>query len=242
LKRFHLILSCFFLFVFANNLLAQDDSTADANAVKDQEVNLLMPKDIKIADYGFDLRLAGFVPNPMTNKALKESFIGVYGASAIFDANIYKGFFVGGGFQNELLSTVNNQAATFIMYMQVDNAVGRMGYLQQVGDIVFFSYALDAGWNFTKFTSVVVPTGFQPKNKYTYTNAFVGAETTLFLLLQDHFAIGLNLTLDVMDKTFDPSFVYLDQFRSYNNSDKKGMTSYLNLGFGLYYGFHKRKK
>ena len=242
MKRFPLILfTCFFLFVCANSLLAQEDSTADANAVKDQEVNLLMPKNIKIADYGFDLRLEGFVPNPMTNRALKESFIGVYGVSADFDANLYKGFFVGGGFQNELLSTVNNKAATFIMYMQMDNAVGKIGYLEQVGDIVFFSYALDMGWNFTKFTSVVVPTGFLPKKKYTYTNACVGAETTLYLLLQDHFAIGLNLTLSVMDNTFDPSFVYLDQFHSYNTGDNKGMTSYLNLGFGIYYGFHKKK-
>ncbi|MEO6884273.1 MAG: hypothetical protein ABI199_09650 [Bacteroidia bacterium] len=228
------------MFAFADSAFAQDDSIADANAIQDQTLNFKMPKDIKISDYRFNVKVDASVPNPLSDKALKKSFLGTYSVVSTFNVNVYKGFFVGVGFENELLSTPFNKSIDFVMRMQMNNVIARIGYEQQVSDIVFFSYAFNVGWDWTKYTSVQLPSD-STSHKYVYNNLFLGPQISLYLLLEDHVAIGFNASLYAMNHTFDPNFVFLDSHFNYNPGDNQGISLFLNTGFTIYYGFHKKR-
>lgn len=180
------------------------------------------------------------VPHPITNGAFKKSFNGIYDVNASFCFNPIAGLIMGTSFKNGLFSIPSNKIAGLnSTKMQLNDAGIKLGYDYFISDIIFFTMAINAGENWTKFTGVSCTD--PDRTSFTYTSGYIEPEMNVNFLIEESFAIGATVSYTIIAKPFDPDFICLNNFATYYSNDYKGSTGYFNFGFGFYYGLLRKK-
>jgi hypothetical protein len=180
------------------------------------------------------------VPHPLMDKALRNSFIGIYDFNPSLNINPFGGFEIGAAYKHTAMSIPANKIPGLQKTRMILNNVGiRMGYDQYYSKTVFFSYFLNFGESFASFKGV--PCATPMEGGYKYSAIYLEPEFSVNFLIEDFFAIGICASFNYSEHIFNPSSICLNDYASYLNSDMKYPTGLLNVGFGFFYGFQKKK-
>ncbi len=188
--------------------------------------------------YRFGIRASISVPHPLSNKAFRRSFGGVYDATGSFNVNIFSGFTMGIAYTNSLWKTPDNKIPGLNTYMQQHLFGFRVGYEQKLNDQVTFYGGLTAGQGFVQFTGVVCDT---VPEQTRYTIRYAAPEIGFAFAVEENLSVGLQLSSVITNFAFDPYKLCLDQHKAYIDSDLNGRVAQFNFGFSVTYSFLKKR-
>ncbi len=180
------------------------------------------------------------VPSPIVNRAFTKTFVGVFDINGSVCYNYYGGFFAGGMGKASLLKIPPNKIPNLKTTMEMYSAGGKIGYDWYVGNKAFLTMAINGGVTWTNFAAVSCYT--PADHAFSYKANFIEPELIMNFYIESNFAIGINVSYYMMDKAFDPYFLCLNDHKPYRDYELGGPTTYLDFGFGFFYGFSKRKK
>jgi hypothetical protein len=191
--------------------------------------------------YVFSPRVSVTVPHPIGNASFKQSFVGIYEASAGLNLYLFKGVFIGATYKNGLLKITENKIADFNASMYVNNAGGRIGADMYLGDRnrVIYSASVTVGQNWTRYTGLVAKDASKiiPAS---YTCTYYEPEMSIFFLIESNFGIGGTVGYSVFNKNFDPYELSLNDWTQFSKN-VAGNTQYISFGFGFYYSLLAKK-
>jgi hypothetical protein len=192
----------------------------------------------------FYARAMGMVPHPVSNKAFRRSFTGIYDAHAGFNAELIKGFTLGVDYNNQLWKTPDNKIPGLNSYAQFNEAGLRAGYQMMGNATTMYYVGFTGGRAFIKYSGLSYQTqNFNaplPPPKTNYSGTYLEPELGVLFFTEGNFAIGLNVSWAFYDYVFDPYAIYLNQHKAYDDSDLKGQLQQFNFGFSMTFGFKKK--
>ncbi len=242
-----------YIFVFLFSLLSlslysqdteendDDDDTPNKHSLKE---------DGEKQYYVFSTRVSVTVPHPISNKAFRKCFVGVYEVTGGINIMLYKRLYIGASGSNGQLKITGNKIANYNASMEIDNAAGKIGCDFYVGDRnrIIFSPALSVGYNWTHYYSLVRK---DPRDQHNiipipienskYTTTYYQPELDIYFLVDDNMGVGFTFTYSSYNHTFDPYELNLDEWAPFDKYPT-GNTSYLSFGIGFYYSFLHKKK
>lgn len=223
--------------LFSFTLLAQDEPLIPSISQGNETPSL--PKQY----YYLSPRVSVTVPHPMTNKAFRKCFVGIYEITGGLNIMYYKGLFIGASYKNALLKITENKIANFEASMKLNNVALKLGTDSYLGEKnrVVFSSAVSVGQNWTRYSGLHTKDQTKHPALTEYKSIFVEPEINLFFLVESNFGIGATISYSIFDKNFDPYELALTDWTSFQNI-KAGSTSYLSFGFGFYYSLIAKKK
>jgi hypothetical protein len=219
-----------FLAFFASASFAQD-------AGNDEDV-----RQVIYSPYRISIRGNGLIPHPVANGAFRRSFNGIYDATFSVNLELVKGLNVGLMYKNSGFQTPADKIAQLNTKQQYNVAGARLGYDYFMSKVSVFSAAINVGQCYItssdiiplKTTHVIVPNS---------QGLYMEPELSLSFYTDDNFAIGFNLSYEIIAVEFNPYDLGLDQHSiTYSDSDLKGFTQNISIGFHFVYAFLKKKK
>jgi hypothetical protein len=185
-------------------------------------------------------RLTGTVPHPVSNKAFRMSFTGIYDITASCNVQIFRGISAGVEYKHNLWKTPDNKIAGLNTYAQGHHGGIRIGYDNVLSNTSTAYVALSAFTGQMHFYGI----SYRPDTihgplitKFKFKSAQL--ETGVFFYTEGSFAIGFNASYTFTNFDFNPYQLYLDQHKAYLESDLKGTVSHFNFGFNVVYSFWK---
>lgn len=196
--------------------------------------------------FRFYTRAMGMVPHPVSNKAFRRSFTGIYDIHAGFSAEMLKGFTLGVDYNNQLWKTPDNKIPGLNSYAQFNEAGLRVGYQIMGGPTTMYYAGFTGGRAFIKYSGLSYQnqnpnsSTVLPDPKTNYNSTYLEPELGVLFFTEGNFAIGLTVSWVFYDYVFDPYALYLNQHKAYQDSDLKGQMQQFNFGFSVTYGFKKK--
>lgn len=193
--------------------------------------------------YLFSPRVSILVPHPISNKAFRKSFVGIYEISAGLNMAIFKGAFVGITYKNGLLKVTENKIPDLEADMKINNAGVKVGTDLFVGEAnrIIFSAAVTAGKNWTSYSSFKSKIDGNPPPIKGFSANYVEPEINAYFLVEQNFGIGATVSFSFFNQNFNPNDLYLNEWTQFDKSNP-GTIQYLSFGFGFYYSFLKKNK
>ena len=208
--------------------LAQEEDTLAI----DFDADVILPRERK--HYQFTPRLSFTVPHPMGNAAFKKTFVGIYEINAGLNLMFYKGFFAGATFKNGLLKVTEKKIPDYNAGMSLNSAAVKAGgdfYLNDK-NTVMLSASVSVGQNSTKYTSLVCKDPVGKPAITSFKSIYYEPEVSLFLFVEENFAMGFTTTYSIIKRTFDPYELCLNEWSAYGK-DNTGPIRYISFGFGF---------
>jgi len=232
--RYFKNLFCFIFFLSPVFIFSQDDT----GTAKSDEAIASQKREY----YVFSPRVSIDVPHPISNKAFRKTFVGVYDLSAGMNFMIFKGAFVGINYKNSLLKVFENKVADLDANMQSNSAGIRIGSDFYVGskNRMIFSASVGAGQNWSNYSKFRSKTILNKPTIYNFNTTYIEPEVSFYFLIEQNFAIGINLNYTMLNQKFDPYELCLNEWAQYDK-ENSGNISFLNFGFGFYYSFLQKK-
>ncbi|MCD6068818.1 MAG: hypothetical protein K0S33_3644 [Bacteroidetes bacterium] len=196
------------------------------------------PKSI----HPISIRFSGGVPNPLTSRLFRHTFVGIYEANLSVNLRIGDYLYAGLGFRNTLLSVSNRNKFGSHTKMQMNSGFVRVGYDKYHSGRVFSSFYMQAGYTQGLYTGApnydLKPQNpksgfafFQP----TYGINFFGDEA-------ERLRVGFYGGYNYMLWQFDPVQINLkDVDPDMNKYGNKSNASYWVIGLEMYVGLGKTK-
>lgn len=230
-----------FLLIFTWSALlseAQDSiPSADTTVIESQ----ILPK----ANNLFSSRLSFTVPNPTANKAFVKSFVGIYQVNASMNMALYKGVFIGVAFSNALLqidkNVIPNKTYAKQPFMNTYNAAVKIGFDRYIGENnrIIFSADVSVGQSFVKYSAFVCKDPAKNIENTDYKSPYGSTEVSMIFLVEPNWGIGPTFSYGLINRSFDPYALCLDDWRSYSTTNS-GATQYLSFGFVCYFNFFRK--
>lgn len=192
------------------------------------------------ASHRMHLKLSGNVPHPVSNKAFRRSFTGIYDLGLTYRIQLFSKFSFGVQGKHVAWTVPDNKIPGLDTYGKF-NAVGLcLSYDHPVSETAVLYAAVTLGSAEMRYGDLSydsVPADFQTKYRFNYGEVEVGA----YFYTEGNFAIGLQTTMMFTNYAFDPYKLSLDEHKAYVASDLNGKVSQFNLGFSVIYSFLKKK-
>jgi hypothetical protein len=189
----------------------------------------------------FSFRADLSVPNPV-NAALRKSMVGVYEMNVSGNYHLSNGFFAGVGYKGNVFYT----PPKFFIFdlktrMQMNGGFINIGYDIHRSPGFFISPAFRTGWILSSFSGVQCKQNSQYVAS-AYQSAFVEALLHINYLPENNFGISFYLSFCALDHVWNPDYLCLQDHISYDGVNKNRLTTYINLGLGVYLGIGKVKQ
>ncbi|MFI5151612.1 MAG: hypothetical protein ACHQRM_17945, partial [Bacteroidia bacterium] len=192
--------------------------------------------------YRMSVRGEGLIPHPISNGAFRRSFNGVYDATLSVNFEIYKGFNVGLMGKNSGFQTPPNKIARLNTKEQYNAGGIRFSYDYFITKMAVFSSAFNFGQCYIHAYDIIPVTSAANVNPYSQ-GSYFEPELAVSFLTETDFSIGFNLSYELINTTFNPYALALEQHNiTYSQGDLTGSTSNLSFGFHFVYYFWKKKK
>ena len=167
--------------------------------------------------------------------------VGVAEGNINFNYKIPKtNFFAGIGYKGNLFYT----PPKFFIFelktkMQMHGAYLKLGYDIGQNSNFIISPSLNIGWNATSYSGVVCKTkdlNYIP----AYQAWFVEPGVHFNFLPESDFGISCSFSFVLVDHVWNPEYICMDDHISLGDVNRNALTSYYNLGLGIYWGIGKR--
>lgn len=183
------------------------------------------------------IRMDFQVPQPLKNKAFKTSFTGIMDLGAAFCFG-YKGVFLGPFYRYKQFQVQANKIKNITTMQLVHNAGLKIGYDNWLNDKTNFSTSVNIGYNQVQYNRVICAATDSTPQQFTGVN--LEPNLNMHFMIDEGFGIGLMLSYNVFTYVFDPEPICLDQYHTYNDSDKQGLTQSFSFGFCVYYDLARK--
>ena len=186
------------------------------------------------------LKLTGSVPHPVTNKAFRRSFIGVYDMALTYRIRLFDGFAAGIQAKHSLWRIPDNKIPGLHTVGQFNGGGLSLGYDYKIGEVAMLYAEVNAGRVQVHYYGVSydsLPENFQTNYMINYGEAEVGA----YFYTEGSFAIGVQTGFMFTNYAFDPYRLGLDNHKAYLPEDLNGKVVTFKLGFSVVYSFLKMK-
>lgn len=197
------------------------------------------------AVYRMDTRINGLVPHPVTNKAFRKTFVGVYAVSGSQNIQLFQNFYAGISGSNSIYKIPTNKIVDVKGYRLSDifqlNSFGlNIGYDYYFSEKKFLSTSISVGQAFGKFTAVemTIPVPINTQ----FSSGYVQLSENINFIIEDHMGLGFVLSYTMLNYSFNPYDIALNQFKGYSSGDLEGAIGHFELGFNMYFGYVKKKK
>jgi hypothetical protein len=220
----------FLFFVFLSvACIAQD-------AGNDEDV-----KQLYHSSFRLHIRVDADIPHPIANAAFRRSFTGTYDGTFSFYAEVFHGLNAGLFYKNAEFEIPPNKIAKLYTKQQYNAAGIRLGYDYYLSKIAVFSAAINAG-QCQMFAYDVIPLQTPVNPRPTDQGFILEPVLGMSFYTEDDFAIGFNVSYEIITTQFDPYKLALDQHGiSYGSGDLNGFTQNFNIGFHFVYAFLRKK-
>jgi hypothetical protein len=183
------------------------------------------------------------VPHPTSNPAFKNSFNGIYDATVSMNMELYKGLTLGWMYKNSGFQTPANKIPHLDTKQQYNIGGARIGYDYFINKIAVFSPGLCMGQCYiTSYDMIVL---YRSDKIQAHDQGFyMEPELALSFYTEDNFAIGFDISYEIINTQFNPYNLALEQhvINAYKPSDLNGNTQNFNIGFHFVYSFWKKGK
>jgi hypothetical protein len=191
--------------------------------------------------FRMSMRVSGAVPHPISNKAFRRSFTGIYDITANVNYQVFRGFVVGLQYEHNLWKTPDNKIPGLNTYAQAHYAGARVGYDHVINETTVAYCGLSAMGGKTHFYGI----SYRPDTSHIplqedYNYRAIGADAGVYFYTEGTFAIGLQISALFTNFDFNPYKLFLDQHKAYIASDLNGVVSHINFGFNLVYSFWRK--
>lgn len=190
--------------------------------------------------YRMHLKLTGNVPHPVSNKAFRRSFIGVYDLALTYRLRLFSGFAAGIQGKHSLWRIPDNKIPGLHTVGQFNGGGISLAYDHILGEVAVLYAELNAGQMQVSYFGVSydsMPDNYQTKYLVKYGEAEFGA----YFYTEGSFAIGMQTSFLFTDYEFDPYKLALDNHKAYLPEDLNGSVVTFKLGFSVIYSFNERK-
>jgi hypothetical protein len=176
------------------------------------------------------------VPTPL-NAAWRKSMVGIFEGNISFNYKISHDFFIGVGYKGAMFYV----PPKFFLFevktkMQMHGAYLKLGYDIYKTNTYFITPSINSGWCYTRFTHINCKTDTMTW-KPEYQTWFIEPQVTFNFLPDPNFGICVNLSFVVADHVWNPEIACLQDHIDFSEVRTNKITSYFNLGFGIYWGF-----
>lgn len=186
------------------------------------------------------IKASGSVPHPVSNKAFRRSFIGVYDLALTYRLRLFSGFSAGIQGKHSLWRIPDNKIPGLHTVGQFNGGGISLGYDYPLGEVAVLYGEVNAGIMQVFYYGISydsLPENFQTKYNINYGQAEFGA----YFYTEGSFAIGMQTSFMFTNYGFDPYKLALDNHKAYVASDLRGKVVTFNLGFSVIYSFLKKK-
>jgi hypothetical protein len=233
----HLFYTLFFvLVVFVANAQDKDIDDYDA-AIERRRVHTDSKESL------FSTRFSTTLPTPVSNAVLRQKFRGIYEMNLSLNLRLATNFFAGLGFKDGLmgLNSIPNPANNLDLNtkMQLYTGYVKLGYNKFHTENIYSTFAVNIGYNSSKFTGVVNPKK-ETDLVTTFNSMLIEPEYSLNFAIEENFSIGMFLSYNYMPTVFNPANIALQDVTSLAGLKQTSATGILNFGFGFYYGVGKK--
>lgn len=195
----------------------------------------------------FAIRAECNIPKVLSSQAYRTSFNGLYDGGIKFTGRLMSNFCLGIGYNNALFNTTTQfrdpYGRNINTRQQVHDGVFSIVYDKFAGEKSFWSFSLNTGVSYNKYTSVVAKADSLYKNIPTnFVTGFIRPEASINFLVESNFAFSINLSYNLSLYNFDPTIPRLDKYLNYNQLRNNFNVGWLSFGFGFYYGFKSKAK
>lgn len=189
-------------------------------------------------NHRFHIKVSGNVPHPVSNKAFRRSFVGVYDIGLTFRVRLFGGFAAGINGIHSLWRIPDNKIPGLHTVGQVNGGGASLAYEYPMGEVAVLYASLNAGMaqmHYYGLSHDSTPENFQTKYMIRYGQLEVGS----YFYTEGNFAIGIQTSFIFTDYAFDPYKLALNEHKSYIPSDLNGKVVTFNFGFSVIYSFLK---
>lgn len=192
------------------------------------------------AAHRMHFKLSGSVPHPVSNKAFRRSFIGVYDLAFNYRIGLFSGFSAGIQAKHSLWRIPDNKIPGLHTVGQFNGGGLSLSYDYPLGEVAVLYSEVNAGMLQVHYYGVSydsLPDNFQTDYTIKYGQLEVGA----YFYTEGNFAIGIQTSFMFTNYEFDPYKLALDNHKAYVASDLNGSVVTFNLGFSVVFSFLKKK-
>lgn len=186
------------------------------------------------------LRFSGNVPHPVSNKAFRRSFTGIYDLNLSYRIRIFSGFSAGLAYKHVIWKTPDNKIPGLNTYGQFNGGAISISYDHAFSETATGFVTINAGqarMHYYGLSMDSIPDNFQSNYVFNYGEFETGA----YFYTEGNFAIGVQFGMVFTNYGFDPYKLALDEHKAYIASDLEGNVVQMNIGFSVVYSFLKKK-
>lgn len=192
------------------------------------------------SNHRFQLKFGGNVPHPVSNKAFRRTFIGVYDLSLSFRIKLFDKFSAGIQGMHSMWKIPDNKIPGLHTVSQFNGGGVSLSYDYPTGEVGVVYATINAGMAQNHYYGLSydsVPDNFQTKYFINYGEIEIGA----YFYTEGNFAIGMQTSMIFTNFNFDPYKLSLNEHKAYIPSDLEGNVITFNLGFSVVYSFLEKK-
>lgn len=191
-------------------------------------------------NHRLQLKFNGNVPHPVSNKAFRRTFIGIYDMSLSFRLKLFSGFSAGIEGMHSKWKIPDNKIPGLHTVSQFNGGGLSLCYDYPTGEVGVLYATINAGVAQNRYYGLSydsVPDNFQTEYFINYGEVEVGA----YFYTEGSFAIGMQTSMMFTNFAFDPYKLSLNEHKTYIESDLEGKVTTFNLGFSVVYSFVEKK-
>ncbi len=185
----------------------------------------------------FNLKLSVGIPTILGNKALKNSFRGVYDAGLNFQTRIFKGVYLGAHGNYTGFKIAVDKFNTLGTECQTATGGLNLAYEKFSSPRVSWFVNVAGGYNWINYSKVQCPDSISPIKKNVAFNLRPSAGFTYYS--DDNFSLGLLVSYTILTNQFNPQAICLDDFATFKQNDSKGNTNYFSVGVVINFNLRK---
>ncbi len=225
------IIFLFFFWGFSGILFSQDIEVVERDFVQ--------TRNIRFRESLLHIHSEILVPNVMAYPGFRHCFKGIYHVGGSINIRLARGFFMGIGGANSLISTQERLQAVDIR-MQLYTATLRFSYHHYHSEKSYSSFGVNFGENHSFFTDVVPI--HSPVLDKTYSSFIVEPNYSINFIVDENFTIGMFASYSLFLNPFNPYNIALQDYSSQSVMGDFKPPGFLNFGFCFYVGIGKRFK
>ncbi len=189
----------------------------------------------KMDDTKWTTRLDFMVPQPISNKAFKLSFTGIFDAGLSVNYRIGNMFNLGVAYRYKQFQVRANKIPDVDMLQHTHNPLLRLSFDKKSGKNGILTPAINVGYNFITYSGTPCSTSVATGKEVTGIN--LEPNISYVWLIDEGFGMGLMLNYNILTHEFNPDAVCLSEHKSYSDTEKTGLSSSFSFGFSVFIDF-----
>ena len=185
----------------------------------------------------FHFKATVAIPTLVGNKALRQSFRGIYEGTANLQVRLFDNVHLGmhGSYTGFKISA--DKIANLNTECRTTGAGLNIGYEKFSSPRVLWFVNFATGYKWINYFRVQCPDSISP---VLHNIAWSYKPSAGFCYYSDdNFSLGLSVSYTFLMNEFKPEDICLDNFRAYQPIDSKGMTNYFSIGVILNFNLRK---